>query len=287
MLAQQSPRWVCRICLSAQPRRIQYRQLTQITTEQSDSTDPVIPPTPSLPDLLKETIVLKSAKLARRVPLSEIIAARAKKKEEKAQASNEEDSPVTDQAGSENAVEPKSKPSKTAKSKDEATKTESPTGKLMKVMRNKSKSKSESAPSESAPSSLVKSLRSNWLDANKTSFPAAPITHIRKTKVSRQSPLEQIRARVDELVSDPKFHPNDPLNSFLGFPGSATRDGTKVKASSAQTILEGLQKTWSEDIVMTPVQPKEFRPIPTLEHGLDRVLFKYVPFSTGLTVVLA
>lgn len=289
MLAQQSPRWVCRICLSTQSRSIRYRQLTQITTQESDSTDPVIPPTSSDPPPVKKIPKLEHTKPARRVPLIEILAPRAKKKEEKAQALKEKNSTATDQTASQDKVEPTSISSKTGKSKNETTtKPQSATGKLIKAIRDKPNTKSKSTPFKSDASPLVKSLRSIRLEGSKTAFPAAPITLLRKPKVSRQSPLEQIRARVDgRLVSDPKFHPYDPLNSFLGFPRSAAREGIKNKANSEETALDNLKKTWSEDIVMTPVQPKEFRPIPTLEHGLDRVLFKYVPFSKELTIVLA
>jgi hypothetical protein len=277
MLAQQSPRWVCRMCLSAQSRSVRYRQLTQITTQENDSPDPVI----SDPHPVKEFPKLEHAKLARRVPLSEILAARAKEKEEKAQALKEKDSTATDQTASQDKGEPTSISSKTAKSKDETTTIpQSATGKLIKAIWDKPNTKSKSTPAKSAASPLVKSLRSIRLEGSKTAFPAAPITLFRKLNVPRHSPLEQIRDRVDgSLVPDPKFHPNDPLNSFLGFPRSATREGFKNKANSEETVLDKLQKTWSEDIVMTPVQPKEFRPIPTLEHGLDRVLFKYVPLS--------
>src|ERR1700731_566834 len=121
MLAQQSQRWICRICLSAQSRSVRYRQLTQITTQESDSTDPVIPPTPCDPAPVKEIPKLEHAKPARRVPLSEILAARAKKKEEKAQALKEKDSTATDQTASQDKGEPTSISSKTAKSKDETT----------------------------------------------------------------------------------------------------------------------------------------------------------------------
>jgi hypothetical protein len=149
--------------------------------------------------------------------------------------------------------------------------------KLLNVKLDKAKTKSNHAKHTPAASAPVKSKRSLSFEATKMPFPTAPITRLRKTKASRPSPLDLIRARMDgQLVPDPKFHPADPLNSFLRFPGSAKREDVEIKANSAdETIFDEDKTTWSEDIVMTPIQPKEFRPIPTLEHGLDRVLFKY------------
>src|SRR3981189_3648656 len=37
MLAQQSPRFICRVCLSAQARSVRYRRLTQVREQSTDS----------------------------------------------------------------------------------------------------------------------------------------------------------------------------------------------------------------------------------------------------------
>ena len=69
------------------------------------------------------------------------------------------------------------------------------------------------------------------------------------------------------------IHPADPLNSFTAFPGSAVRE--VVKEYEVPAELEHRERLWSEDIKMNPIPPSEVRPVPVLEHGLDRVLFKY------------
>ena len=93
------------------------------------------------------------------------------------------------------------------------------------------------------------------------------------TSVLRQGWTRAVQAT--QIFADPKIHPADPLNSFVAFPGSAAREITVQEAT--QSDLEHRERIWSEDITMMPIQPKEQRPIPTLEHGLDRVLFKYFP----------
>jgi hypothetical protein len=78
---------------------------------------------------------------------------------------------------------------------------------------------------------------------------------------------------VVRTIADPKIHPADPTNAYPEFPGTAAREVVREKANVSD--LNHLERVSSEDIIMTPIHPKEQRPVPTLEHGLDRVLFKY------------
>ena len=103
-------------------------------------------------------------------------------------------------------------------------------------------------------------------------LPSAPIIRIvHKTSHPRKSspkrPLSRARTHVlTQSLPDPKVHPADPINQFPEFPGTAAREIVTEEKDG--------NRLWSESIEMTPIQSKEFRPVPTLEHGLDRVLFK-------------
>lgn len=129
-------------------------------------------------------------------------------------------------------------------------------------------------------------------------LPSAPRTRVRRPipKKHRQvqlgppplSPLALARLKVSEApekLPDTGVHPGDPINSFTGFPGTAVRE--VVKEAEETENLEHRERIWSEDIQMKAVAPLEERPVPVLEHGLDRVLFKHSQFSTILIVVLA
>src|SRR5271170_4060431 len=71
MLAQQSPKWICRICLSTRART-QYRRLTQATAQSPNPADENVTSIPP--------ISAPNEKI-RRVPLSELLA--RKKADEK------------------------------------------------------------------------------------------------------------------------------------------------------------------------------------------------------------
>ena len=153
---------------------------------------------------------------------------------------------------------------------------------------------SSSVPNDRAPASSasdnkaepVLSRRLKKLANLELPVPSAPTTRLRrrsqflkKQDPSLLSPLTQSRIKAIEQsqsIPDSDIHPADPLNSFTAFPGSAVRD--VVKEFSEPENLEHRERLWSEDIKMKPVQPPEIRPVPVLEHGLDRVLFKFGPF---------
>ena len=88
---------------------------------------------------------------------------------------------------------------------------------------------------------------------------------------------------VSHIIAERKIHPADPTNAYPEFPGTAVREVVRETVESAEVNKQRLS---SEDIIMTPIQPKEYRPVPTLEHGLDRVLFKYSPYEILLMIVL-
>jgi hypothetical protein len=123
----------------------------------------------------------------------------------------------------------------------------------------------------------IESRRSKNLEKADTPLPSAPTTRLvhkapsPRKPAGKQRPLPRARSYVvTQSLPDPKIHPADPINQFPEFPGTAARE-----IVSEEMKVNGLgQKLWSESIEMTPIQPKEFRPVPTLEHGLDRVLFK-------------
>jgi hypothetical protein len=84
-------------------------------------------------------------------------------------------------------------------------------------------------------------------------------------------------------------HPADPASGIPSFPGSAAREivrqvqnlqeeeeETKVGPRKRGAMYSGV-KVSARDVEMRPIHPKDPRPVPTLEHGLDRVLFKSPP----------
>jgi len=141
----------------------------------------------------------------------------------------------------------------------------------------------QSTPTETPPAldqsnaEPIESRRSKNLEKADTPLPSAPTTRIvhkapsHRKPAGKQSPYLRARSYVvTQTLPDPKIHPADPINQFPEFPGTAARE----IVSEEMKTNDISQKLWSESIEMTPIQPKEFRPVPTLEHGLDRVLFK-------------
>jgi hypothetical protein len=131
----------------------------------------------------------------------------------------------------------------------------------------------------SKDSERVPTRRLRNLETLDIPLPSAPQTRLRLpiSLNAPGSPLSQARIKaVEETQTLPQtqIHPADPINSFASFPGSAVRE--VVKEFEEPGNLEHRERIWSEDIEMKAVQPLEVRPIPVLEHGLDRVLFKYL-----------
>lgn len=129
----------------------------------------------------------------------------------------------------------------------------------------------------------IQSRRSRALEKSHSPIPSAPATRLRHKPppVTRKLAATQTKAFVSPLarayqvtqgVPDSKIHPGDPLFANSGYNGSAVREIVTQEAERRGS--DNCERIWSEDIEMKPIQPPEFRPVPTLEHGLDRVLFK-------------
>jgi hypothetical protein len=344
MLAQRSPKWICRICLTIQTRSSQSRGLTQISGQSSNSTES---------NAAQISPKSKTAPI-RRVPLRELLNA----KREGGESSNPEPLDKSFGVGEDGGTrrqESEAKYDMVQPSKGLAAKEQSenmknavpsihtPSTTIKKHIRSKpfamsffpnkapypaQKSKlpvsqvftqssspqmqssttnsespesiTSSEPHESAveggksdkPSTeAVQSRRSKSLEPSHVPLPTAPTTRIRRlTPVkgkpglikgrSKKPPFPPASYTVIRTVAEPKVHPGDPTNAFPEFPGSAVREVIREKADASE--LDHLERISSEDIIMTPIHPKEYRPVPTLEHGLDRVLFKYIPpFRSG------
>jgi len=324
MLAQQSPKWICRICLSTRART-QYRQLTQATAQSPNPSKENVTPIPSTSN---------SNEKIRRVPLSELL---ARKRDHQKPVPEPAETKVTGAADAEKEQhitpgstppqrpwksrheghdkqiprKPSTSPAKTTvpqkkysmklpkKTPEEPVKSES-----SRPVSQNSVSVSTSTPSDKTETSAsafgtvvseqstaaesppvldkstsepIESRRSKNLEKADTPLPSAPTTRLvhkapsHRKPAGQQSPLSRARTYViTQTLPDPKIHPADPISQFPEFPGTAAREivSEEMKANDIG------QKIWSESIEMTPIQPKEFRPVPTLEHGLDRVLFK-------------
>ena len=154
--------------------------------------------------------------------------------------------------------------------------------------------KSISSPESEKPySEQIQSRRSRALEKSDSPLPSAPTTHLRykPSHISRKAPPTKTgisplaRAyQVTQAISETKIHPGDPLFANAPFSGSAVREIITEDVETGDSDTH--ERIWSEDIQMKPVQPPEIRPVPTLEHGLDRVLFKYVLLRNLFKIVL-
>lgn len=330
MLAQQSPRYICRVCLAAQSRSGRYRQVTQIRRLSTQSTEPT----------QNSEAAANVDESQRRIPLRELIERRKLESqlsaaepleesfnpEEKANGqqslgekndANTGESEKSQELSKESNKEKMTPPTKHAPSarpkkfsmnlfrkiqwqsntqkQPHHNQKRAPTSSSTSTTQQSSPTDSStSTPSASTAttesltpiSDAIQSRRSKRLETPDIPLPSAPTTKLR-TKPLRPtrrvigspdavSPLARARAyQVTQTSSDPKIHPGDPINSHDAFPGTAVRDIVTEEIQASE--LDHRDRIWSEDIKMTPVQPKELRPVPTLEHGLDRVLFKYLP----------
>ena len=276
MLAQQTPRSLCRACLYTQAGSIRYRSLGQVRCQSTEST--------------QNNDSANVEETPRRIPLRELIERRKL------------DSPLTAEplapkpaspASPASAAQPRRFSMNIFRTKKQVPPTppeplpaESPNSTSPAQQpspadsesSNPSKSTSTTEP-KTPTADAVQSKRSKRLETPNDPLPSAPATRLRAKwlrtrRVSSspdESPLARARAYQVQTPSDPKVHPGDPLNTHNPFPGTAVRE---IVTEQAETGLDRAPRVWSEDIKMTPVQPKEIRPVPTLEHGLDRVLFK-------------
>ena len=136
--------------------------------------------------------------------------------------------------------------------------------------------------SENHVTEPVQSLRSKKLEPSMLPLPSAPTTRLRRpspikrktTSFHKSKPpkVQPVAYTVSHIIAERKIHPADPTNAFPEFPGTAVREVVRETVESDEMNTQ--ERLSSEDIIMTPIQPKEYRPVPTLEHGLDRVLFK-------------
>ena len=130
------------------------------------------------------------------------------------------------------------------------------------------------------PTELVQSRRSKNLEVTKSPLPSAPTIQLRKplhlkrinVPIKNVVSKSQPTYKITRAVAEPKVHPADPSVKFPEFPGTAVRE--VVLENDGTVDLDNRERISIKDITMTSIQPKECRPVPTLEHGLDRVLFK-------------
>ena len=166
-----------------------------------------------------------------------------------------------------------------------------------------SKSSRDQAANDSAhpPPEPFVSRRSKAAHKPADPLPSAPTTRVRRaarpgqariiyrteSKAPIQSPLTRVRTfqvKEAQILGNFDGHPGDPLYAGMRrFPGTAARE--VLVEETGEGTVEFQDRIASEDVKLTPVQPKEKRPVPTLEHGLDRVLFKYVTLFTALIIV--
>ena len=147
--------------------------------------------------------------------------------------------------------------------------------------------KSKRAQSEDGSTTFpIISRRTKQLELPDTPLPNAPQIRLRRkvAKLASRRPNEKVSSKVIRPVQEPQ-HPGDPENDVPALPGrfssETLRDlqgnGSKKGKKGRFLRPSPLGRISAQDIQMKPIQPKEHRPIPTLEHGLDRVLFKFPP----------
>lgn len=331
MLAQRSPKWICRICLNIQSRSNQSRRLTQIsgplTNPAENNVSRISPDEKELP--------------IRRVPLRELLDAKQKAEEmptpepleksmnkghnqEQAQGNEKvaHDSKSDTQKDGERSVHQRAQKRHTAQTpkmylrpkqfsmkfspntavksaQTQAKETTSqastePSSEPTQTHTNASDTAETLPHSEKHVTELVQSRRSKNLEPSRDPLPSAPTTRLRRpfpvkrktTSFQKSKPpkVEPEVYTVSHITAERKIHPADPTNAYPEFPGTAVREVVHEKVESGEVNKQ--ERLSSEDIIMTPIQPKEYRPVPTLEHGLDRVLFKYSLHATLLTIVL-
>src|SRR5579859_1105944 len=288
MLAQQSPRFICRVCLSAQTTSVGYRRFVQVREQSTDSSS--------------NNDAANNDNSPRRIPLKELLERRKLEPQTAAE-------PLDESKKAGHATHSQARPRKFSMDffrkkrirkephQSDATQTtsnatlqptstdqQSPNADSVASTDAESTTSSETTPPVPDP---IHSRRSKRLETPDIPLPSAPTTrlrtkHLRPRRVSHSpdavSPLARARAyQAVQTAFDPKIHPGDPINTHTAFPGTAVREIITEQVEVGD--LDHRERIWSEDIKMTPIQPKEIRPVPTLEHGLDRVLFKYPPFS--------
>jgi hypothetical protein len=117
--------------------------------------------------------------------------------------------------------------------------------------------------------------------------------HPRRRDQNRDRRLEHVSYQVTHAIQEQVGHPADPASAIPAFPGTAAREivrqvhhleegeeMTKVGPRKKGAVYNGV-KIRAKDVEMRPIHPKDPRPVPTLEHGLDRVLFKLPPLQAG------
>lgn len=242
MLAQHSPKWICRLCVTGRIRTLQCRGLSQIN-------DPPNEPTKNTLTKTDANAKPQTDAPIRRVPIRELLALRR-------------DQDIV-------APEPLIKPSNTGEKRSHAEKSS---------VRSQAQSPidprvAEIVTAHTETVSVVRSRRTKTLEHDTSPLPSAPTTRIRsKTFSKKENASPRRKSTSSSLVT--KLRKNESQQTI---PSSQIQRGTSSEESTCeQADLPKIERIWSESIEMTPVKPQEQRPIPTLEHNLDRVLFKYL-----------
>jgi hypothetical protein len=302
MLASRSPRYICRLCRACQ---------SPFST-QSPRLNPVAGQVPSAPENGAVPIASNRAVTPRRVPLSELLARRLSAKPDD-EAEVKSSGQKKEKASSKELQEPtpiSPKPNDSKKSTSAKSKTSNSTSqKVHNPVRSTTKSKSSSQQS-----SKLKTHASNGdkpamtrrikdLENPKDPMPSAPPIFLNRwdrdhsprrrpqRDQHRDRPIEHVSYQITHVIQEQVGHPADPASGIPAFPGSAAREivrqvqhlqeeevETKVGPRKRGGTYNGVRIS-AKDVEMKPIHPKDPRPVPTLEHGLDRVLFKFSPFK--------
>ena len=147
--------------------------------------------------------------------------------------------------------------------------------------------KPKTVQSEDGSTTLpIISRRTKQLELPDTPMPSAPQTRLRSkaAEIASYQPSKKVSYKVTQPVQGSQQHPDDPANKVPLFPGSAARRVVREMMNEVNGSKKGKslrpspsERIAAKDIQMKPIEPKEHRPVPTLEHGLDRVLFKFPP----------
>jgi hypothetical protein len=233
---------MCRLCVTGRIRTLQCRGLTQIN-------DPPSEPTKNI--LTKTDVNAKPQTDApiRRVPIRELLALRRDK----------------DIVAPELLVKPSNTGGKRSHAERSGARSQAQSPIDPRV--------AEIVTAHTETVSVVRSLRAKTLEQDTSPLPSAPTTRIRNKTFSKKEKASHRRKSTSaSLVT--KLRKNESKKTI---PTSQIQRGISPEESTCeQAELPKIERIWSESIEMTPVKPQEQRPIPTLEHNLDRVLFKYL-----------
>ena len=280
MLCPQSSRLVCRVCLTPlhKCRRGRIRTLSQAPLDTTSDSSPTPPSS---------------------APSSENIASSSASAGKETQDSH--NSTIGELVSQVKLPHGQEK----VQSKSKNSPRKSPIATLMAMT-----AKADRVKSSSEPAFLSRRLRALEQEEDNTPIPSAPRTLLRlpntspsPLKVSRLqrttapspitvtpfSPFQRTKYIVAQIIKESSSPTTTKrITAVRGAADEPAQNDEDLPAegTSGQVLGDGTEtgRLRPEDIKMVPVKPLVERPVPTLEHGLDRVLFKYLlPLSLYFT----